>query len=86
MIRQPIPDIQGGPKLPLTFGHPVGRQWNELNQWQLNPGDRPPAPPCTISYHFSVGGEYVQKKFRSGSIAKFSISEVADSNARICVQ
>ena len=23
MIRQPIPDIQGGPKLPLTFGHPV---------------------------------------------------------------
>ena len=29
MIRQPIPDIQGGLKLPLTFGHPVGYfSWN----------------------------------------------------------
>ena len=32
MIRQPIPDIQGGPKLPLTFGHPV---FNISNQESL---------------------------------------------------
>ena len=45
---QPIQPCSHLPKQ----NYAVGRQWNDPNQCQPNPGDLPPAPPCT--YNFST--------------------------------